>query len=60
MVAVSSKVITRDNTQISSCGTQELMMVAAMLASIGMINTQNHQYIQPILKPAHLPMARSA
>jgi hypothetical protein len=34
---------------MSNCGNQVLMMVAAMLASIGITSTQNHQYSQPMV-----------
>ncbi|MND85385.1 hypothetical protein D3C80_773110 [compost metagenome] len=35
-------------------------MAAAALASSGITSTQNHQYSQPMVKPAQRPMARSA
>ncbi|MNJ70122.1 hypothetical protein D3C77_665460 [compost metagenome] len=60
MVAVSSKVMTRVNTQIPTSGNQACRMVAAALASSGITNTQNHQYSQPMVKPAQWPMALSA
>ncbi|MOA32651.1 hypothetical protein D3C78_1538900 [compost metagenome] len=52
MVTVNSIVMTRAKAQISTPGNQACRMVAAALASNGITRTQNHQYNQPMVKPA--------
>ena len=50
----------RANTHCGTESTQVLSTSAAAVASTGMTVTQNHQYSQPIVKPAHGPIERSA
>ncbi|MNH46572.1 hypothetical protein D3C79_1094060 [compost metagenome] len=60
LVAVSSTVMLRANSQPSTCGNQLFNTTPAAMASMGITSTQNHQYSQPVVKPAQRPMARSA
>lgn len=59
-VIVSARVPSSANTHNGTPGIQALRMIATAVASTGITSTQNHQYSQPMLKPAHLPMAREA
>lgn len=57
---VSSSVMPSAKIHVAMPGNHALRMVAAAVASIGITSTQNHQYSQPIVKPAQWPIARSA
>ncbi|MNE76475.1 hypothetical protein D3C80_1727140 [compost metagenome] len=57
---MSSAVTARANCQVATAGNQALRIAAAATASSGITSTQNHQYSQPMEKPAQRPMARSA
>ncbi|MCY1383596.1 hypothetical protein D9M69_717390 [compost metagenome] len=60
LVIVRSTVTARAKDQVSTCGNQLFSTTPAAIASMGITSTQNHQYSQPIVKPAHRPIARSA
>ncbi len=59
-VSVSRTVSTRAHVHCGTPGTQRCTMAAPAVASMPTTTTQNHQYSQPIAKPAHGPIARSA
>ena len=50
----------RAKPHCGTASTQLCRISAPAVASTGMTITQNHQYSQPIEKPAHRPSARSA
>ncbi|MOA53621.1 hypothetical protein D3C78_1771070 [compost metagenome] len=60
LVPVSSTVIASAKNHASTCGNQLFSTTPAAIASMGMTRTQNHQYSQPMVKPAQRPIAWSA
>ncbi|MNJ23276.1 hypothetical protein D3C77_176570 [compost metagenome] len=57
LVHDSTIMIRKANSQDGTPGKYAWRMSAPAMASTGMINTQNHQYSQPMVKPAQGPMA---
>ncbi|MNT75451.1 hypothetical protein D3C72_2143490 [compost metagenome] len=60
LVAARAMIDSKANNQDSTWGNQVFNTCPAASASMGMTSTQNHQYIQPMVKPAQGPMAWSA
>ncbi|MNP23856.1 hypothetical protein D3C76_1165810 [compost metagenome] len=60
LVAARAMIDNRANSQASTMGIQVFSTCPAARASMGITSTQNHQYIQPMVKPAQGPMAWSA
>ncbi|MNN17400.1 hypothetical protein D3C81_1305870 [compost metagenome] len=60
LVITNAMIDTRANSQASIWGNHWFNTWPAASASIGITSTQNHQYSQPMVKPAQRPIAWSA
>ncbi|MNT23482.1 hypothetical protein D3C72_1589010 [compost metagenome] len=60
LLVASTAMIRKANNQDGTAGNHACRISAPAMASTGMISTQNHQYNQPMVKPAQGPMASAA